>query len=77
MTAFLRWVLSPVTSVMALRLMRTDSDKPSFDVAWRRARVRCRPDELPFLTHGHGMPTDQSIRPAEDRQNLGAEDPRP
>lgn len=77
MTAFLRWALSPVTSIMAVRVMHKDPDKPSFDVAWRRARVRHHPDELHYRVFGHDAPTGQPIRPTEDKTNLQAEDPRP
>ena len=72
--ALLRCVLSPLTSWQALKLMRRaqneDAGALSFDVAWRRARVRRHPDETPPLLHGHRAPTtdgDHYVAPAEDR----------
>ena len=50
-----RWILSPLTSWYALRLARACGGLLELDVAWRMARMRLHPDELPFLLHGHGV----------------------
>lgn len=53
---FLRFLLSPLTSLRALKIIRNGREDVSFDVAWRRARLQRHPDEAPYLRHGHGDP---------------------
>ncbi|MEU5384241.1 hypothetical protein [Kitasatospora cineracea] len=47
-TAVWRWVLSPLTSVLAVRIQWEEPAPISFDEAWRYARVMLRPDELEY-----------------------------
>jgi hypothetical protein len=49
----LRWLLDPVTSVLALRLRVRERGRLSFDAAWRLARVMRHPDEMGYRLHGH------------------------
>ncbi|CAL9552237.1 hypothetical protein SUDANB96_04478 [Streptomyces sp. enrichment culture] len=49
----LRWLLDPVTSVLALRLHVRERDRLSYDAAWRLARVMRHPDEMGYRLHGH------------------------
>ncbi|MFD8462374.1 hypothetical protein ACFV27_25605 [Streptomyces antimycoticus] len=74
-TTLLRCLLSPLTSWHALRLMcrarREHTATPTFDAAWRRARVQRHPDEAPYLLYGHRAadphtrttPTEDQTRP--------------
>lgn len=59
-TTLLRCLLAPRTSWHALRLMRatrrSQATAVSFDVAWRRVRVRLRPDEAAHRLAGHRAP---------------------
>ncbi len=49
----LRWVLDPVTGVLALRLRVRERSRLSYDAAWRLARVMRHPDEMGYRLHGH------------------------
>lgn len=52
-TTVWRWVLSPRTSWHAWRLVRVSRRTVSFDTAWRRSRIRLRPDEMAYRRHGY------------------------
>lgn len=52
----LRWLLAPRTSILAARLRRTHGHQLSRDAAWRLARVRLHPDEIPYRNSGHVPP---------------------
>lgn len=49
----LRWLLDPVTSLLALRLRGQERHRLSYDAAWRLARVTRHPDEMVYRHHGH------------------------
>lgn len=49
----LRWILDPITSVLALRLRARERGRLSYDAAWRLARVMRHPDEMGYRLHGH------------------------
>ncbi|MFI0192744.1 hypothetical protein ACH4PW_35040 [Streptomyces sp. NPDC017082] len=53
-TPTLRWLLDPLTSLLALRLWSRERGHRPYDAAWRLARVMRRPDELVYRIHGHG-----------------------
>ncbi|WP_432125184.1 hypothetical protein [Streptomyces sp. C10-9-1] len=59
-TILWRWLLSPRTSWRARRLARASYGNTSFDAAWRHARVRTHPDELPYQQRGHLPDRDPS-----------------
>lgn len=48
-----RAVLSPLTSLSALRLQHRSTARLSFDAAWRQARMLRAPDEMVYRLHGH------------------------
>ncbi|MEV7405644.1 hypothetical protein AB0N93_35295 [Streptomyces sp. NPDC091267] len=52
-TVVLRWLLDPLTSLLALRLWSRERDRRSYDAAWRLARVMRHPDELLYRVRGH------------------------
>lgn len=52
-TFLLRWLLDPLTSLLALRLWSRECSRGSYDAAWRLARVMRHPDELVYRVHGH------------------------
>ncbi len=52
-SAVWRWMLDPVTSLLALRLRRRGRGRLSYDAAWRLARVMRHPDEMGYRLHGH------------------------
>lgn len=60
-----RIVLSPLTSWRACCNMRAHQGHLDFDAAWRQARLRGRPDEVPYLLHGHGR---SGSPPSEGRE---------
>ncbi|MEY9839796.1 hypothetical protein ABH941_005058 [Streptacidiphilus sp. EB103A] len=43
-----RWVLDPVTSLLALRIRTQESTRMSFDAAWQNARLMLHPDEMVY-----------------------------
>ncbi|MBP8533120.1 hypothetical protein [Streptomyces sp. MK37H] len=49
----LRWLLDPVTSILALRLRARERGRLSYEAAWRLARVTRHPDEMGYRLHGH------------------------
>ncbi|RSO10046.1 hypothetical protein DMH18_14455 [Streptomyces sp. WAC 06783] len=49
----MRWLLSPITSWHAYRLVAASEGQMDFDAAWRRARLASHPDELPYRQRGH------------------------
>lgn len=51
--AFWRALLSPLTTLRAVRLQRLSRSPFDFDSAWRQARMRHSPDEIEFLIHRH------------------------
>lgn len=53
----LRWLLDPVTSVLAVRLLAQNHGRMSYEAAWRLARVTRHPDEMGYRLHGH-LPED-------------------
>jgi hypothetical protein len=53
----LRWLLAPRTSLLARRIRKNGHHEISSDTAWRLARLRLRPDEVPYRNHGHGRPS--------------------
>ncbi|MGW4160797.1 hypothetical protein [Streptomyces sp. NPDC004788] len=52
-TFLLRWLLDPLTSLLALRLWSPERSGRPYDAAWRLARVIRHPDELLHRVHGH------------------------
>lgn len=52
----LRWLLAPRTSLLARRIRRNGNHELSPDAAWRLARLRLHPDEVPYRNHGHSPP---------------------
>lgn len=52
-TSLLRWLLDPLTSLLALRLWSRERGRRPYDTAWRLARVMRHPDELVYRVHGH------------------------
>ncbi|GLW54834.1 hypothetical protein [Kitasatospora phosalacinea] len=46
-----RWLLSPLTSLLAVRIRIAEPNRISFDEAWQYARVQLRPDELEYRWH--------------------------
>lgn len=52
-TSLLRWLLDPLTSLLALRLWSRERGRRPYDAAWRLARVMRHPDELVYRVHGH------------------------
>lgn len=52
-TTVLRWVLDPLTGILAVRLRLGGRGLPSFDAAWRLARVTRHPDDLGYRLRGH------------------------
>ncbi|MFE7835081.1 hypothetical protein ACFU53_03100 [Streptomyces sp. NPDC057474] len=55
--SLLRWVLDPRTSLLARRIRKNRDHEMSPDTAWRLARLRLHPDEVPYRNHGHGPPS--------------------
>ncbi|MDQ0930787.1 hypothetical protein [Streptomyces turgidiscabies] len=53
----LRWLLDPVTSLLAVRLRAQNNGPMSYEAAWRLARVTRHPDEMGYRLHGH-LPED-------------------
>ncbi|MGW0707950.1 hypothetical protein ACWD4G_18690 [Streptomyces sp. NPDC002643] len=53
----LRWLLAPRTSLLAHRIRKTRHHEISADAAWRLARLRLHPDEVPYRNHGHSPPS--------------------
>ncbi|MFH8472523.1 hypothetical protein [Streptomyces sp. NPDC018000] len=53
----LRWLLDPVTSLLAVRLRAQKHGRMSYEAAWRLARVTRHPDEMGYRLHGH-LPED-------------------
>jgi hypothetical protein len=53
----LRWLLDPVTSVLAVRLRAQNHGSMSYEAAWRLARVTRHPDEMGYRLYGH-LPED-------------------
>ena len=51
--ALWRALLAPITSLRALWLWRRGKDHPSYDAAWRQARMFTAPDEMVYRLHGH------------------------
>ncbi|RKE22721.1 hypothetical protein BX266_6173 [Streptomyces sp. TLI_171] len=51
-------MLSPLTTLRALRLQRLSRDLFDFDSAWRQARVRHAPDEVEYLLKCHIQETE-------------------
>ncbi|WP_217201453.1 hypothetical protein [Streptomyces buecherae] len=49
----LRWLLDPLTSLLALRLWSRERGRRPYDAAWRLARVMRHPDELVYRVQGH------------------------
>ncbi|MFB7983530.1 hypothetical protein [Streptomyces vinaceus] len=52
-TSILRWLLDPLTSLLALWLWSRDRGRRPYDAVWRLARVTRHPDELLYRVHGH------------------------
>lgn len=52
-TTALRWLLDPLTGILAVRLHLRGHGLPSFDATWRLARVTRHPDELAYRLHDH------------------------
>lgn len=59
----LRWVLDPVTSVLALWLRFRERGRLSSEAAWRVARVMRHPDEIGYRLRGHRGDEDASQQP--------------
>lgn len=55
----LRLMLSPVTGLKAVSMMRKSGWGLSFDAAWRASRVAAHPDELGYRDAGHRGPCAQ------------------
>ncbi|WP_371791252.1 hypothetical protein [Streptomyces sp. NBC_01471] len=53
----LRWLLDPVTSLLAVRLHTQNQGRMSYEAAWRQARVTRHPDEMGYRLYGH-LPED-------------------
>ncbi|MGW5527966.1 hypothetical protein [Streptomyces xanthochromogenes] len=58
----LRWLLDPVTSLLAVRLRAQNNGRMSYEAAWRLARVTRHPDEMGYRLHGH-LPEDPTEVP--------------
>lgn len=52
-----RALLSPITSLRALRLQRRSKGGLSYDAAWRQARMFTAPDDMVYRLHGHHATT--------------------
>lgn len=52
-TSVLRWLLDPLTSLLALRLWSRERSRRSYDATWRLARGMRHPDELLYRIRGH------------------------
>lgn len=62
--ALWRALLAPLTSMRALVLLLRSGPTLTYDAAWRRARMLCRPDEMIYRLHGHSPPGQTSPRVA-------------
>ncbi|MGW3075831.1 hypothetical protein [Kitasatospora sp. NPDC001132] len=51
-----RWVLAPVTSLLALRIRAAGSTRMPFDAAWQYARLMLRPDDMVYRGRGRQRP---------------------
>ncbi|GHJ40663.1 hypothetical protein [Streptomyces sp. TS71-3] len=49
----LRWLLDPLTSLLAPCLWFRERGRWPYDAAWRLARVMHQPDKLVYRIHGH------------------------
>ncbi|ASQ96490.1 hypothetical protein CGL27_28635 [Streptomyces sp. 11-1-2] len=49
----LRFLLSPITSWRAIRMVRSSGWTLSFDAAWRATRTATCPDERVYQSRGH------------------------
>ncbi|MFF2375815.1 hypothetical protein ACFVUW_15685 [Streptomyces xiamenensis] len=43
-----RWLLAPRSALRTRRLMRNSGGRMPYETAWRLARLRRHPDELPY-----------------------------
>jgi hypothetical protein len=62
-TSLLRWLLDPLTSLLALRLWFRERGRRPYDAEWRLARVMRHPDELVYRVHGHSPDDPEDALP--------------
>ncbi|MEU7016167.1 hypothetical protein [Streptomyces sp. NPDC046385] len=62
-TSVQRWLLDPLTSLLALWLWSRERGRRPFETVWRLARVMRHPDELVYRIHGHRPDDPEEVTP--------------